>query len=567
MAIGEISTGRPRLGRSLVWRRVGNPYLWIVAFALAAAVALSLPLRLPLGPNAWDTVVYLDAIQRIRVGQAPGLDFFAPVGPLGYYLAAGLDRLFPKAQPMLLANWALLPVLLPLLALLMSDLAPRRRSQALALLLPFLLFAALPINLHSLYPSPGFDGYGHYNRHVALLLYLLVATLLFVERRRLRVGLVAALMLALFLVKITGAVTGTLLVGYALAVGRMRLADVAAAAALTILALGGIEVSTGLVSAYVSDIFELLALNTDDLLPRFLTVASVKFNVIGALAALLAVLGYAAWREGLPRTRSGWQLLADGPIGWLAIASLALAFFETQNSGSLEFIGIWPIVLLLLAQWWTRTDDRLRPVVLVLLMAAVLPSLVIYIERSARVLLAAPTYTKLDLPELGTLGHVSVKAEIAQRAARMLDHYAAQQAGYRDLVSHGLMASHILYSEIDYQATWLLEVQQAVRAIDLWETRNRRRLNGFLTLDFVDPMNWLLDRKPARDVPIGADPERSTPALESDTLSELATTDAILVPKCPPTPNREALRRHFAGALIDRDPVALAPCWDMYLRR
>lgn len=568
VAIGEISTGRPRPGVSrLALRCAASPYLWIAAFLALAAAALSLPLRLPLGPNAWDTVVYLDALQRIRSGQAPGLDFFAPVGPLGYYLVACLDRLFPQAQPMLLANWALLPVLLPLAAVVTGDLAQRRPGQALALLLPFLLFAALPINLHSLYPSPGLDGYGHYNRHICLLLYLLIASLLFVERRGLRVGLVFVLMLSLFLVKITGALVGTLLVGYALLVGRMRFIDVAMAAGLTLLSLGGIELATGLVSAYLSDIFELVALNTGDMLPRFLTVASVKFNVIAPLLVLLATLALAGWRDGLPSTRAGWRAWADSPLCWLAIAFAALAFFETQNSGSLEFIGLWPILLLLLRQWWLRQGDPLRPVVLLLLMASVLPSLVIYLERAGRALIAAPTYATLDLPELGPLGRFSVKPEIATRAAYMLDHYAAHQATYRELVAADLGPSHILASEIDYQATWLLEIRQAVRAIGRWEAEHRRRLNAVFTLDFVDPMNYLLGRRPPREVPIGPDPSRTTPALTRQTLAELGGTDAILVPKCPPTPEREALHRHFAPALAGREPVALAPCWDMYLRR
>lgn len=568
MAIGEISTGRPRPGVSrLALRCAASPYLWIAAFLALAAAALSLPLRLPLGPNAWDTVVYLDALQRIRSGQAPGLDFFAPVGPLGYYLVACLDRLFPQAQPMLLANWALLPVLLPLAAVVTGDLAQRRPGQALALLLPFLLFAALPVNLHSLYPSPGLDGYGHYNRHICLLLYLLIASLLFVERRGLRTGLVFVLMLSLFLVKITGALVGTLLVGYALLVGRMRFIDVATAAGLTLLSLGGIELATGLVSAYLSDIFELVALNTGDMLPRFLTVASVKFNVIAPLLVLLATLALAGWRDGLPSTRAGWRAWADSSLCWLAIAFAALAFFETQNSGSLEFIGLWPILLLLLRQWWLRQGDPLRPVVLLLLMASVLPSLVIYLERAGRALIAAPTYASLDLPELGPLGRFSVKPEIATRAAYMLDHYAAHQATYRELVAADLGPSHILASEIDYQATWLLEIRQAVRAIGRWEAEHRRRLNAVFTLDFVDPMNYLLGRRPPREVPIGPDPSRTTPALTRQTLAELGGTDAILVPKCPPTPEREALHRHFAPALAGREPVALAPCWDMYLRR
>ncbi|WP_420102816.1 hypothetical protein [Bosea sp. (in: a-proteobacteria)] len=568
MSTGEISAARPGAdGDRLARFPAAGPSLTILGFAGMAGLALALPLALPLGPNAWDSVAYLDAIHRIRSGQTPGLDFFAPVGPLGYYLAAALARLFPHAQPALLANWALLPVLLPALLLLMADLAPRRPRQAWALLLPFLLFAALPINLHALYASPGFDGYGHYNRQVVLLLYLLVATLLFTQRRALRIGLVAGLMLVLFLTKITGAVTGTMLVGYALLVGRLTLVEVAAAAAITILALLGLELSTGLIFAYLADILELLGLNTGGMLPRILTLASVKFNVLAPLLALLGVLGFAAWRQGLPRSLAGLRTAADAPVGWLAVGLVALALFETQNSGSLEFVALWPVLLLLLGHWWRQRDNPLRTLVLVLIMLVALPSPLIYVERGMRAVLAAPTYRTLDLPELGPLGQVSAKPDLIARARTMLDHYGANPQAYRDLVARGLSPSHFLSTEIDYQATWLMEVQQGLRAITAWEAANRRRLNRVFTLDFVDPMNALLGRVPPRGVPVGADPTRTLPRLDADTMAELAATDAILAPQCPPTPDREALRRHFQPALEGRERIALAPCWDMYLRK
>ena len=61
----------------------------ILALAVAiAAILLSLPLRVPIGAMYWDLVVYFDAANRIFTGQVPTVDFFAPVGPLGYYLFA-----------------------------------------------------------------------------------------------------------------------------------------------------------------------------------------------------------------------------------------------------------------------------------------------------------------------------------------------------------------------------------------------------------------------------------------------------------------------------------------------
>ncbi len=547
-------------------RLVVSPGFWLAAFLAFVLAGLLLPLRLPLGPNYWDTAVYFDAAQRIHEGQVPSIDFFAPVGPLGYYLVAGLDFVFPKAHPILLANWGLLPVALPLLAIVVVHVGQRSRGQALALLLPFLLFASLPINLHELYPLPGFDGYGHYNRHICLLLYVLVAALFFVRSGRLLTGLVAALMLALFLVKVTGAVSATMLVGYAVLTGRMRFRDAAFAAAAVIGILAIIEIGTGLIRAYVEDILVLLSLNTGALLPRFLTVASVKFNVVGSTLALLGVLLWAAWRDRGEATSGAWlRALAASTTGWLAVTLFSLTFFETQNTGSLEFIALWPLLLAILLEWRGRSD-RLRPVVLVLLCAASMPSALIFVERSARAILGAPTYQALRVDDLGRIARISVKREIAERAPLMLEHYARNQGAYADLAAKGQLASFILYSEIDYQAAWLLEAEQGIEAIRAWESANKRELNGFFTLDFVDLFNRQLDRRPPRHVPIGIDPFRSNPKIALQALEDLRELDAIMAPKCPPTTARALIFSHYAAALEGRTKVALSPCWDMYLK-
>lgn len=537
----------------------GLPVSLVIIFALIGAAALSLPLVLPLGPNSWDTLVYYDAIHRIRMGQTPSVDFFAPVGPLGYYLAALLDGIFPRAQPMLLVNWALLPVM----ALLTGHVAVRSRGQALALLLPFLLFASLPINLQSIYAISGFDGYGHYNRHVALLLYALVATLIFATDRRLLVGLVALLMLTLFLVKVTGAVSGALLVGYAILVGRLRRSDAVLAAALVLVPLVALDLVTGMVRAYMADIWMLLRLNSGSLAKRFLTVASLNLNVLAPCVLILGALTYAAWRER--RSWVGVRASADSPLGWLAVVLVAIAVFETQNTGSLEFIGLWPVLLILLIDWRTR-QDMLGRIVLLLCLAAVLPSTAAFLQRSARATLAAMVYEGLDLGALGTAGQVSANAAITERAPIMLEHYAAQQAGYRDLAARGQMPSDLLSSQIDYQATWLLELQQGVLAVRAWEAAAGRRLNGVFSLDFVDPLNRLLGREPPRHVAIGMDPMRTMPPLTQETLAALDRTDAILHPACPPMATRAKIAAHFAPVLEGRRHVTLAPCWDMYLK-
>ena len=540
------------------------PLLLVAMFAAAALLALSLPLRLPLGSFYWDVAVYLDAFQRMGSGQAPAIDFFAPVGPLGYYLGAWLHRSFPLAQPMLVVNWAIMPVLMPLAVLVLVQ--PGARRHALALVMPFLIFAALPINLSSFYPAPGLDGFGAYNRHAALLLYWLVATLVFVQRSPAQTLLVAAFMLALFLTKITGVVAGAILVGYACLAGRLRVRDAAVAALACIVALALLDWQTGLVRAYLGDMLTLLSLNTDTLLPRVLTVASAKFGVVLPALALVALLLWTGWRAGAGAPLQRLHRLAAGPAGWLAATLLALTLFETQNTGSLEFMGLWPVLLLVLLQGRSRNEPS-RPIAIVLALAVALPSLLFCIERGTRALIGTMgDAVALQAAEVGPLGHVNLRRGLAERAAVMLDIYAGHSATFRALAGRGQEPSAILHAEIDNQATWLLEVRQGVLALMAWEAREARRLNGFFTLDFVDPFNALLDRSAPRHVPIGITPGRNLPGLPDRTLASLAATDAILLPKCPPTPARVRLASHYAAALANRRRVALSACWDMYVR-
>ncbi len=109
----------------------------------------------PIGPMYWDHFIYLDAAQRIANGQMPAVDFFAPVGPLGYYLYWLAATLFPHGQPLLVASWSLLIVTAPLMALVTLDVSRRAPGLALALVLPFLLFSALPFTTGDFYPFPG----------------------------------------------------------------------------------------------------------------------------------------------------------------------------------------------------------------------------------------------------------------------------------------------------------------------------------------------------------------------------------------------------------------------------
>ncbi len=187
------------LGRMLL-----SPQALLTQAGVLVCLLLAVPLSAPIGPMYWDVMIYYDAANRIFDGQAPVLDFFTPVGPLGYYIFAGWLTLFPDAQPTLIAHWSLLVLTAPLMALVVWQIDQRSRVTALALLVPFLIFALLPFNTREFYPYPGSDGFGIYNRQACQVLYILVAALVFVRKRRLLTGIIIATMTALFFLKITG---------------------------------------------------------------------------------------------------------------------------------------------------------------------------------------------------------------------------------------------------------------------------------------------------------------------------------------------------------------------------
>ena len=75
-----------------------SPLFWLVAVIAVLPAFLLLPLNVPIGPMYWDLFIYFDAANRIFHGQVPIVDFFVPVGPLGYYLFAGGLKMFPQGS-------------------------------------------------------------------------------------------------------------------------------------------------------------------------------------------------------------------------------------------------------------------------------------------------------------------------------------------------------------------------------------------------------------------------------------------------------------------------------------
>lgn len=539
---------------------IGEPIFWLLLVLVLLIGLLSVALSVPIGAMYWDTYLYLDAAQRINTGQIPSVDFSTPVGPLGYYLFAWGMKLFPHAQSLLLVQWSMLAVAAPLMAIVLLEVSQKSKALAFALLIPFLVFAIFPANVQSYTSYPGLDGFGIYNRQVSLLLYVLTCGLMFIADSRKLAAFCAVAMLALFLTKITGFLVGGLFGLTALLAGRISVKHVLIAGTIFLVGLAALELNAGMVSAYVTEIGQLIALNEGALLPRFLTVVSGKLDVILPAAILVLVL---LWIE---TTRSiGSYRFFDRSSVWLAIILLGGITLETQNTGSQEFIFIWP-VLLMIYQRLSHVEGKAKLVVIVLAAFCVIPTFSKVTHKTLRAIAVAPTYIQPPVTELKNMRQVSARPDIMTRAKLLPEHYADYSAPYEALAVQGQLPSWRLYSELDYQMYWLISADEAVRALKKFETENSIHLKTLMTLDFTDPFPWLLNREATRKIQIGADPFRTVPAMTAETKAAVAATDGVLRPKCPMTTTRLALQEIYADALKDRDVVPLDACWDLLLR-
>jgi hypothetical protein len=518
------------------------PLVLLGAAVLICALLLTVPLTLPLGPMYWDLVLYLDAANRIGDGQVPLIDFIAPVGPLGYWLFAGFDALFPRAHPLLLAQWCLFAVTAPAMAVLLHTVGRQSRARAMALLLPYLAFQILPINVEHYSFFPGTDGFGIYNRHVSIVLYVLVCGLLFLR-------------------------------GPALAAGRIGLRQALTVAASAGLALIGFELATGLVSAYLGSILALIAINAGGILPRFVQAASLHLDIVGAGAALVLALFWLDRRDiadtalALRRQPSvaSFIRLLDRDVAWLAVVLAAGLFFETQNTGGQAFIFIWPVLLMILSRW-LGSGRRGALVVCGLVAATAIPPAETVLQRGARALMAQAGYAALPNQHLGRLGQVSQHADVMNRASAMLDIYAAHPATFREFTAREMLPSPQLYSELDFQASWLMAVDEGVAAILAHERASGRRFETIMSLNFVNPFPAVMGRSAPRGIAIGADPFRAVPKPDDAEITLAREADLVLYPLCPVTVANEALRKIYAPVLTGRREIALGRCWKGYVK-
>ncbi|WP_312361924.1 hypothetical protein [Ensifer sp.] len=559
-----------------VYSAIRSPIAVLLAALVLLALLLTFTIPQPIGPMFWDHYLYLDAANRLQDGQIPSVDFFAPVGALGYYLFAALQAVFPNGHPLLLASWSLLIVTGPLIGLVTLDMQKRSRTLAYAVLLPFLLYSILPFNTGDFYPYPGSDGFGIYNRQVCQLLYVLAAALIYVRNPRILVTVVAGAMTALFFVKVTGTVAGLILCLTAFVAGRMRLRDAAAAALVFFGALALVELSLGAVSAYIGDILALLDVNDGILLTRLLQAASLNAGLLlpaGLLCLILLLTGLSGLSASLRNAYRQRSFAAIGKVFdqnfvWLGAFVVAGILFESQNTGSQAFIFLYPLLLKITLDCiahggsWTRTIT-----ISLLASAAALPPMTVIAQKSARAWIGAANNITIESRNLKTMGAVNVRPILALRAERMRDIYISEPGAFEALARAGELPSFLLYSDFDFQTGWLTNIDEAIDALRAYEQSNGIRFDTIFNIDFANPFPWLMDRHAPKHVAIGADPFRAIPPPDEDVRAAVTAVDIALVPTCPTTNvNRALLALYLPSLETSHSRIKLTRCYDAFVR-
>lgn len=551
-----------------------SPLGLLAAAILLVALLSLLPLSAPIGPMYWDLFIYFDAANRIFDGQIPVVDFFTPVGPLGYYLFAGAVWLFPHAQPALLVHWSLLALTGPLMALVVAHVDGRSRGVGFALLVPFLIFALLPFNTRDFYPFPGSDGFGIYNRQVCQVLYVLIAALMFVRDVRLLAFMVTVCVTALFFLKITGFAAALVVCGFAFVSGRLALKWAFFSALSFLVILAALELFTGLTSHYLGDILALVALNSESLAPRFLQAASHTFGVIAPAGTLILLLLYAGRKKlgekaaavrASPRPATVAAFL-DNNAFWLGIALFAGILFETQNTGSQAMIFVWPVLLVTLTKSMALiASPKTMIAVLGFVAAAALPPAVNTIERAARAYAGAVKNETLEHRNLKSLGAVNMRDDVLDRSNKMIEFYAMHEPVYEEMVARGKLPTPLLYSNFDFQIVHLMAIDRAIDRIRELEEERGVRFRTIMNMNFVNPFPWLMDRGAPKHIAIGADPTRAVPPPGPLVTEAVRDVDLALLPRCPPTTANADLLALYAPMLQNHRKIELDTCFDAYV--
>ncbi|MCP1199614.1 hypothetical protein [Notoacmeibacter sp. MSK16QG-6] len=561
--------GSPQRG----WISIALPGLLVLGLVLFLLAILIVVRHVPVGPMYWDLYIYFDAVQRLRTGQIPAVDFFMPAGPLFYWIFDWALRLLPKAQPLLLISWSVLLITGPAMVIACTAAARRSLIESLLYLLPFLVFTALPFNTQEFYPFPGSDGFGIYNRHGAQLLYVLVVTVLALRHTLLMAVMIALLMLALFLTKITAFAAGGLICLFALATLRIPFRHALVSAAIFLIALTVLELVYRLPSAYIFDVLTLVSMNEGSLLPRYLQGASI--NIVPLLGGGILALLTLRWPAGgeIPPDGARWMqwheriaALLDRIGLWVLVTLLATLIYETQNTGSQAMIAAIPPALLACQRIAWQQGPSIGNITRVAMAALlVMPLAGAVTEKAARTWIGAIKNEPIAAANLKTVGSVTARPFFIRQAEVHLKVALQHQETFETFIQEGELPSPLRYSDFEFQIRLIWTMDALVRQLQQIESRRGVRFDTIMTLDFTNPIPWVMGRSAPKHIAIGADPTRTVPEPDEEAVKAVAETDLALLPTCAPRANTAHLLRIYGPALQKHRRMRLTPCYDGFV--
>lgn len=537
----------------------------LIALLATCLVLLILPISMPVGAMYRDLFVYLDATQRINNGQIPTVDFFTPVGGLGYYLAAAAINLFPNGHPLLAVSWSILLVTVPVMAIVAYEAGKRSSLVALAITIPFVLFSLLPFNTTPASTFPASDGFALYNRQTSQLLYVIVAAAIFIRTQWIMAIVIGIMMTALFFTKITGFLSAGLVCFLALLVGRIHwhaaLAAIAIFVAMCTAAQFGLN---GIVSAYIADIATLISLNHEGLLSRIMQSTSKTFGTTLSTVMLGTIIFAVTW----PKTRvaiakQDYRVVLDHASFWLMTVLLAGLFFESQNTGGQELIYLWPVVVMLAS---TLQVPGPRPLItgitMIFAACATLPPLVSVIQSSVRATVRNLFQEPLQHTHLRQMGNITTRTEFVQRAQKARQIYIDYPAVQKAYIDIGELPALQLFSDIDFNLLLHINLDELVGKLKELEGQGLEYDTVF-DVNYTNPLVWLLNKDAPKHVPIVAAVDRTLPTLDELTAQEVSNVDLAFIAKCPFTVDTFILVEYFKQPLAKHRRVELTPCYDV----
>jgi hypothetical protein len=514
-----------------------------------------------------DFVAILDGAYKISHGLVPHVDFAVPFGAWPLYQAVPVLLLLHRMQPLAFyqfIGWlSILPAVLPI-AMRQSN--PWRATAVLA----FVALAALVPCVVASSVDSDLAYYGGYNRLGAAFLFVtLVWILTPVERSWPQALQVAYLLFMLLTTKVTFFIAGfAILLVYGLLTPFVR--PLLLKSLLILLAvLLAIQVSTGMVLAYLHDIRAMAAVNQGGLVHVALTTAVRNFTSVLAAAALLVATLPAVRGRGqhvglrVLRRPVAAARLYRVPILILATTTLTVVV-ESQSTGGLgfAFLAAFSVACLPLAR---RSLTFGVAASVALLITSISPWATSVVFRGLSVVTAQlPHAIKDPSVELLMPRTVTVPATVGVAE----DYERIWQA---EAQPDGQLVLSTDWMEVAEAADSALFVAQARLIDEAMSVAKEQHLlaasSHTMTIGDVDYFTRVLGTKPAEDIALWHN-RRTFIRPSTDTVRlYLHDVDAAFAPHCGQSEGDVYIVETFLPALqVDFDRYVLTSCWDLWVR-